>query len=148
MDPSERSFVRHLLRLHVLRREEELFGVEQEHACLRASVEHGVSLLKRDTERLFAHDVLPGTSGVDRYARVQAVGRRDRDHLDGGVAQHLAIVGIGSWNSVTSRERVGVSGARRRDRDHLGLLGHRPHRGSDAIRLKARPNDSDSYLGH
>ena len=62
MDAPERAFVRHLLRLDVLRREEQLLGVEQQHAGLGARVDHRVRFLERDAERLLADDVLSGAA--------------------------------------------------------------------------------------
>ena len=78
VDATERAFVRHLLRLHVLRREEQLLGVEQQHARLRARLDHRVGFLERDAERLLADDVLAGARRVDRDLRVQSVRRGDR----------------------------------------------------------------------
>ena len=65
MNASERALVRHLLRLDVFRREEQLLGVEQEHAGLRARVDHRVGFLESHAERLLADDVLAGRGGVD-----------------------------------------------------------------------------------
>src|SRR6266850_7389254 len=52
--PAERSFISHLLRLHVLRRKEQLLGVEQQHARLAADVDHRVRFLEGHAQRLFA----------------------------------------------------------------------------------------------
>jgi hypothetical protein len=148
MDPSERALVRHLLRLDVLRREEELLGVEEEDAGLRARIDHRVGLLERDAERLLADDVLPRQRGFDRQPRVQSVRRRDRDHLDVGVAQHLAVIGVVPRDAVAARERLGIPRRRRGDGDDLGLLGHRLHRRRDAVGLEARADDPDLHLRH
>ena len=97
---AEGAFVRHLLRLHVLGREEQLLGVEQQHTGLAARVDHRVRLLERETEGLLAHHVLAGCGGVDRDLGVQPVGCGDRNQFDRGVAQQLAVVGVGARDAV------------------------------------------------
>ena len=87
MDAPERPLVGHLLRLHVLRREEQLLRVEQQHAGLGAGVDHRVRFLERHAERLLAHDVLPRARRVDRDLRVHPVRRGDGDQLDLRIAQ-------------------------------------------------------------
>src|SRR6266498_360522 len=51
---AERSLISHLLRLHIFRRKEQLFGVEQQHARLATCVDHRVRFLEGHAERLLA----------------------------------------------------------------------------------------------
>ncbi len=148
VDSPEGSLVRHLLRLHVFRREEQLLGVEQQHARLGARVDHRVGFLERDTQRLFANDVLAGFGGVDRDLRVQAVGRGDRDQLDLGIAQQIVIIAVRVRDAVALGEIRRVAFGRRRDRHQLGLFRDRFHGARNAIGLEARADDADSYFGH
>ena len=83
---AECTLVRQLLRLHVFRREEQLLGVEQQHARFAARVDHRVGLLDGHTQRLLAHHVLAGLGGVERELCVQPIGRCDRHHLDVRIA--------------------------------------------------------------
>ena len=93
VDVAERALVRHLLRLHVLRREEQLLGVHEEHALRRGrrrssrrpppASRRAASRRRRACRRARRRS----SSGV------QPVRRRDRDHLDVRLAQQLAVVG-------------------------------------------------------
>ena len=148
VDAAERAFVRHLLRLHVFRREEELLGVEKQNTRFRARLDHRVSLFECNTEWLLADDVLSSSRGIDRDLGVQSIRNRDRDHLDRGVGEHLAIVGIESGDFVTAGESFRVPFGRRGDGNYFRLFRHRLHGCRDAIRLKARADDSNLNLRH
>ena len=112
VDAAECALIRHLLRLHVFRRKEQLLGIEQQHARLRAGVDHRIGFLERHAQRLFAHDVLAGSGGIDRDLRVQAIGGGDRNHLDLRIAQQLAVVGECLGDAVAFGEirRVALGG--------------------------------------
>src|SRR5213592_3385382 len=71
---------------------------------------------------------------------------RDRHHLDVGVAQQLVVVGIRARDGVPFRKVGGVCLRRGGHRDDLAFLRDRFHGPRDAIRLKARADDPDSYL--
>jgi len=145
---AERTLVGHLLRLYVLRCEEQLLGVEQQHPGLLTGVDHRVRFLEGDAQRLLAHDVLAGPRGVDRDLRMETVGRRNGNHLDLGIAQQVAIVGVRLRDTVALGERGGVALRRRGDRDELGLFRDRLYRARDAISLKPRADDADFDSRH
>ena len=143
VDATERALVRHPLRLDVLRREEQLLGVQQQDARPRAGVDHRVSLFQGETERFLTNDVLARACGLDRDPRMEVVGRRDPDHVDVGVAHQLAIVAVGSRHAVPRRELAGMPRRRRGDGDDRCLVGDHARRRADALRLKPRPDDPD-----
>ncbi len=148
VDATERSLIRHLFRLHVLRRKEQLLGVQQQHARLAAGVDHRVGLLQRDTQRLLADDVLPRFGGVDRDLRVQTIRGGNRDELDLRISEQFVVVRVGCRDAVSLREARRLSPGRRRDPDHFAFVGHHLYRVCDAVRLKARAYDADFYFGH
>ena len=82
VDLAERPLVGHSLGLHVLGREEQFFGIHQQHPLAAADVDHLVGLFQGHAQRLFADDMLAGMGGVDGHSRMQRVRRGDRDHLD------------------------------------------------------------------
>src|SRR4029077_8594782 len=108
MNAAESAFIRHLLRLHVLWREEELLSVEKKNTGLGARVDHRVGFLERDGQRFLANNVFSSCGGLDRHSGVTPMGRRYGDHLDRGVAQHLAVVGIETSYAVAPRKHLRV----------------------------------------
>src|SRR6266481_6863987 len=148
MNAAESAFIRHLLRLHVLWREEELLRVEEKDTGSGARVDHRVGFLERDAQRLLANNVFSSCGSLDRDAGVKPIRRRYGDHLDRRVAQHLTVVGIETSYAVTSRKRLRIPLCRGCNGYNLHLLRHCLDRCRNAIRLEARADDSDSYFGH
>jgi hypothetical protein len=148
MDTTKGAFIGHLLRLDVLRRKEELFGIEKQDASLVARLDHRVRFLERHTERFLADDVLAGACGVNGDLRVESIWCGDGDQLDRRIAQHLTVVGVEGRNAMTPGERFGVPRRRRRDGDELRFVWDCLDRRGDAVGLEARADDTDLHFRH
>ena len=114
--------------------------------CSRAGLDHVVGLFQRHAQRLLADDVLAGVGDVERHLAVQAVGRRDRDHLDVGSASICAVVGEPARDAVALRELLGVAGRGRGDGDDLRFFAHLFDRGGVDVGLEPRADDADFDL--
>ncbi len=90
--------------------------------------------------------MLAGGRDIERHLAMQIVGRRDGDHLDIGLFQHLAIVGEDSRDPVAFREFRGVTRRRRSDRDNFRFFRHDLKGSGVNIRLKLRSDDSDLHF--
>ena len=73
-------------------------------------VQHGLGLVARAGERLFAEDVLSGFGGGDGDGGVAVVGRADVDDVDVGAADDLPPVGCGLLEAEAAAAVLGVGG--------------------------------------
>ena len=145
--PAKCAFIRHLLRLDVFRREEQLLGIQQQDAGVATRVDHRIGFLERHTHGFFANDVLTGFGGIDRDRRVQAIGGSDRNHFDSGIAQQVVVVGVRLGDAVALGELGRMASGRRGDRHELGLFRDPFHRARNTVGLKAGAHDADFYFG-
>src|SRR5205814_1877161 len=89
-------------------------------------------------QRLLAHHVLAGAGGVNRDLGVQTIGSGDRDHLDVGIAQQLAVVGVRARDAVPPGEARGVSPRGRGHGDDLRFVRDRAPGPLDAFTIRCR----------
>ena len=92
VDSTECSLVSHFFGFDIFGRKEKFLGIHQQHAMLSGFMDHLLALFDSHGQRLFADNVFARPGTLDGHLRVQMVRSCDRNHLNIGFFQHLAIV--------------------------------------------------------
>ena len=143
VDSTECSLVSHFFGFDIFGRKEKFLGIHQQHAMLSGFMDHPLALFDSHGQRLFADNVFARPGTLDGHLCVQMVRSCDRNHLNIGFFQHLAIVSEHALDSILLGQMRGVSRTGRSYRDDLTIFRSKLESGGMNVALEARSDNSN-----
>src|SRR5262249_13043259 len=122
MDFPKSTVICHFFCLYVLGCEKELFGIKQQNASIAGVVNHLLGLLNCHGQRFLTYNVLSRSGTICCHLRMQSVWRRNGDHLQVALLEHVAIIREYTRDAISLGQSGGMSRGWRSNGHDLCML--------------------------